>query len=57
MPAQKGPETPDTKFMDEAYAKSGGDFGKLTPEEQSRVNTITRGRGADVFKYMSQTKK
>jgi hypothetical protein len=32
-------------FLQEMAKKSGGDISKLTPEEQTKVNTYTGGRG------------
>lgn len=52
MPAEKGPETPENTFMQQMAAKSGGDFSKLSAEEQTKANTIAKGHGADAIKYM-----
>lgn len=40
-----GPKSPEQTFIEQMQKKSGGDWNKLTAEEQARLNQITRGFG------------
>jgi hypothetical protein len=39
-------------YLKELAKKSGGDFSKLSPEEQQKVNSMTSGRGAMMISRM-----
>ncbi|CAN5400681.1 hypothetical protein BH11ARM2_BH11ARM2_38680 [soil metagenome] len=36
-------KTPEGSFVDQMVAKTGGDATKLTPEERTKMDQITRG--------------
>jgi hypothetical protein len=44
-PIQPTQKTEADLYIEQLRKKSGGDWNKLTPEEQARVNQITRGFG------------
>jgi hypothetical protein len=39
-------------FIAAMAKKSGGDFSKLSPDEQSKLNKMTMGHGPDVLKSL-----
>jgi hypothetical protein len=44
----------DDKFIAELAKKSGGDFSKLSPEEQQKLNQMSMGHGPSVLKSVTQ---
>ena len=45
-----GPLTPQEQFLKQEAQKCGGDFSKLPPEDQAKVQAATRGYGVPAMK-------
>ena len=45
-PIETNPDPPEIVWLKQKSKEAGGDWSKLSPQEQERANTATTGRGA-----------